>query len=911
MLKKNYFKDFFRYTVLMKNLSLNIKILIIFFIPAVALIYFSFSFVELRYKKIDESSMYKLTSNITDIMSKLVHNIQIERGLSAGYIVAKNNFEYKDKLLKHYKATDKAYKEFLAFIDLKSKAKKMIIKKVGYINTPIIKQVLIDLNHVQEIRTSILDLSIKFDQEIDYYTKINKNLLKSIKSFIIILKKQNDDNNALAKLQELKEFAGLERAYIYHQILSENKEYPNLKIIKSLQRKQKINQEAFILETSLNSLEIYNKHINLKNKKNLENLRKKFIEKKLSNKDANTWFEVTTIRIDNLEKISSIILSKYIKTSNYVYNKAMNSLYITALLWIFSLISLIILSYILKKLIDNEESLIEELRISAYTFDSHEAMTITDVNGTIVKVNDAFSRITGYAREEVIGKNPRVLKSMKHSDEFYKEMWRQLHTVGKWSDDIYNKRKNGEIYPERLSITAIKNEKDITTHYIAQFLDISDVKNAQEIAQHQADHDFLTGLLNRKALIQRLNEEFIKARRHDFLHAFLFIDLDEFKNINDNYGHNIGDKLLVEVSKRLKSLLREEDILSRVSGDEFAIIILNINKDEDEAAKEISDISTKILSVLTKAFLLKEYKIKISASIGIKLFPDAEKDAASVVIHADTAMYQAKAQGKNQFVFFNKATELKLKHFKLLEDELNQAYENNEFKFHYQPKVDVVSGKLISAEALIRWQHPQKGLLYPNSFMDVATDIGMLHKITILALNDVCLFLKNMDKDTPLQNISLNISSHELLDDSFENEIIKIIQKHNIEPSKIELEIVEDELIQDFNTTILKIKSLKKFGLKFAIDDFGSGYSSITYLQKLPVDSIKIDKSFLDNISNSSNQEILKMIINMAKTFRMTSVVEGIENQRQLELIKEYKADQYQGFLFSKAIEQEQFKKLL
>ncbi|NPA60234.1 MAG: PAS domain S-box protein, partial [Epsilonproteobacteria bacterium] len=531
MLKKNYFKDFFRYTVLMKNLSLNIKILIIFFIPAVALIYFSFSFVELRYKKIDESSMYKLASNITDIMSKLVHNIQIERGLSAGYIVAKNNFEYKDKLLKHYKATDKAYKEFLAFIDLKSKAKKMIIKKVGYINTPIIKQVLIDLNHVQEIRTSVLDLSIKFDQEIDYYTKINKNLLKSIKSFIIILKKQNDDNNALAKLQELKEFAGLERAYVYHKLLSENSKYNNFAKVKELQIKQATNQEAFVLEASLETLNIYNKEISLKNELRLQNLRKKYEQNQLFSKDADYWFEITTKKINILEKISSKMLKNYINISNHIHHEAVISLYITALLWLFSIISLIVLSYILRNLIQNEESLIEELRISAYTFDSHEAMTITDVNGTIVKVNDAFSRITGYAREEVIGKNPRVLKSMKHSDEFYKEMWRQLHTVGKWSDDIYNKRKNGEIYPERLSITAIKNEKDITTHYIAQFLDISDVKNAQEIAQHQADHDFLTGLLNRKALIQRLNEEFIKARRHDFLHAFLFIDLDEFKNI--------------------------------------------------------------------------------------------------------------------------------------------------------------------------------------------------------------------------------------------------------------------------------------------------------------------------------------------------------------------------------------------
>jgi EAL domain-containing protein (putative c-di-GMP-specific phosphodiesterase class I) len=272
-------------------------------------------------------------------------------------------------------------------------------------------------------------------------------------------------------------------------------------------------------------------------------------------------------------------------------------------------------------------------------------------------------------------------------------------------------------------------------------------------------------------------------------------------------------------------------------------------------------------------------------------------------------MYQAKGQGKNQFVFFDKATELKLRHFKLLEEELNQAYEQNEFRFYYQPKVDIKTNEIIGAEALIRWQHPQKGLLYPENFMDVAIDIGMLHKITLLALNDTCIFLKELE-NTSLKSISVNISSIEILDDSFEDEIIKTIQKHNINPSKIELEITEDEIIKDFDTTILKIKELKDFGVKFAIDDFGSGYSSITYLQKLPVDSIKIDKSFLTNISDTSNQQILKMIINMADIFEMSSIVEGIENKEQLEIIKRYDADQYQGFLFSKAIKKDDFKNL-
>jgi len=574
------------------------------------------------------------------------------------------------------------------------------------------------------------------------------------------------------------------------------------------------------------------------------------------------------------------------------------------------LVSMLILAYILRTLVKKEEFLIEELRISAYSFDSHEAMTITDLNGTILKVNDAFSRITGYLPSEVIGKNPRVLKSMKHSDEFYQNMWKDLHTKGRWSDEIYNKRKNGEIYLEHLSITAIKNEENITTHYIAQFLDISELKHAQEEAQHQADHDSLTGLLNRKALLQRLNEEFIKARRHDFLHAFLFIDLDEFKAVNDTFGHKVGDMLLVEVAKRLDAMLREEDILSRVSGDEFAILILNIDKSETEAAKDVESISKKIIHELSRPFVFDEYKVNISASIGLKLFPDGEKTAQDVVVHADTAMYQAKHQGKNQFVFFDKAIELELKHFQILEEELTQADKNDEFVFYFQPKVDIQTNKIVAAEALVRWNHPQKGLLYPGSFLDVVQSIGMIHKITLKALESVCQFLES-HKDIFRGTISLNINSSELLHANFEEDIVSVIQRFDVEVSQIELEITENELIKDFDTAIIKIKKLKEFGLKFSIDDFGTGYSSITYLQKLPVDSLKIDKSFLQDISEESNREIVKMMLSMARTFNILSIVEGVENQTQLDFVKENGADMYQGFFCSQAVSEKNFIKLL
>ena len=894
----------------MKKIPFSFKILLIFLIPAITLIYFSFSFVKLKYKELNESAMYSLSAEITDSLSKLIHNIQIERGLSAGYIVAKDNSKYKVQLLKQYEKTDAAYKAMIAYVKLKTEPKKMIVQRIGYVNKPLIKQVINEFGDIESTRRDVLNLSIDFEKEMNYYTTLNKQLMKSIKSFVVLVKEQSKDGYALSKLQMLKECAGQERAYIYNMLLSGKKPKNQIKKALELIKNQNIQKESFILNTSIESTLIYN-HIMKKDiDKAIIIFREKFFHNELDSDDATRWFELATMRIDMFEKVSTMILQNYIDKSKKAHEEAIDSLYMTALLWSSFLVSMLILAYILRTLVKKEEFLIEELRISAYSFDSHEAMTITDLNGTILKVNDAFSRITGYLPSEVIGKNPRVLKSMKHSDEFYQNMWKDLHTKGRWSDEIYNKRKNGEIYLEHLSITAIKNEENITTHYIAQFLDISELKHAQEEAQHQADHDSLTGLLNRKALLQRLNEEFIKARRHDFLHAFLFIDLDEFKAVNDTFGHKVGDMLLVEVAKRLDAMLREEDILSRVSGDEFAILILNIDKSETEAAKDVENISKKIIHELSQPFVFDEYKVNISASIGLKLFPDGEKTAQDVVVHADTAMYQAKHQGKNQFVFFDKAIELELKHFQILEEELTQADKNDEFVFYFQPKVDIQTNKIVAAEALVRWNHPQKGLLYPGSFLDVVQSIGMIHKITLKALESVCQFLES-HKDIFRGTISLNINSSELLHANFEEDIVSVIQRFDVEVSQIELEITENELIKDFDTAIIKIKKLKEFGLKFSIDDFGTGYSSITYLQKLPVDSLKIDKSFLQDISEESNREIVKMMLSMARTFNILSIVEGVENQTQLDFVKENGADMYQGFFCSQAVSEKNFIKLL
>ena len=894
----------------MKKISPNIKIIAIFLVPVIALVYFSFYFINTKVENLKESSRYKLSANITNQLSNLVHNIQIERGLSAGYLVAKEKIDIEKKLLFQYKKTDNSYTKILKFIHLKSSIKKEMCEELAYKNRPLIKKIIYLISNIKDVRKNILNGSISFQDEISYYSRINTHLIRVIESFILLLQKQNSDNNALAKLQNLKENAGLERAFVYKQLLANKIDSQDNKIISDLQKIQKVQKEEFILEASINSTLIYTTLISDKELKELNQLRNAFDSSQLSSADAQKWFMKTTERINHLEEISRDILNSYIEDTNQIYTDARNSLYITAVLWLLSLISLSLLTYILRNLLKNETSYTEELRILAYTFDSHEAMTITDVQGTIIKVNKAFTTITGYEADEVIGKNPRVLKSMRHSEEFYQDMWRQLHTEGKWSDEIYNMRKNGEIYPERLSITAIKDKHNTTTHYIAQFLDISDLKKAQERAEHQADHDFLTGLANRKQLTQRLYEEFLKARRHDFLHAFLFIDLDNFKKVNDNYGHKVGDLLLQEVTLALKSMVREEDLIARMSGDEFAILILNTNKQEREAAKDIKEICNKILKIISEPFIIDMHKIEIGASIGIKLFPDGEKTAQDVIIHADTAMYQAKHQGKNQFVFFDKKIELELKQLTLLEEEIRNGFKNSEFELFYQPKVNTVSDTIYGAELLARWKHPSKGVLYPDSFIATATELHLINNFTLLALHSACSFIQKHGHLLE-GTLAINISAQELLNPSFENDLISIVTSYKIAPTKIELEITENELIENFDIALQKIQSLQKFGVQFSIDDFGTGYSSITYLKQMPVNTLKIDRSFLQNLNNTQDRELIQVIVNMAKIFNMNIVAEGIENKFDLDFIKQNEIQLYQGYYFSKAVEQEKFLDML
>ncbi len=561
------------------------------------------------------------------------------------------------------------------------------------------------------------------------------------------------------------------------------------------------------------------------------------------------------------------------------------------------------LRYAMDKIaIQHEENRMkEELAVMASAFNAHEAITITDALGNIIKVNDAFTRITGYEPEEVIGKNPSILKSGKHDREFYIEMWDAIRKEGSWKGEIYNKRKNGEIYPELLTISAVRSREGKTTHYVAHFFDITDLKAAQEQAEYRAQHDPLTELYNRQKLIEELAHLYRHDTHSGYYSAFIYFDIDGFKQINDFHTHEVGDKVLIEAAKRLKALAYEDDIVARIAGDEFAFVAADLERDETEAIKKVSILVEKIRERFQVPMEIGPHSITITFSMGIKMFPDGSKNVHEVVVDADVAMYHAKKSGKNRYRFFDDRLDLEARQFLILKNEFAGALERGELVMYYQPQLAVRSGGVRGFEAVVRWRHPQRGLLYPADFIHVTTSNRLNYELTAYVIREVCRQILAWQREWEGfdYRVAVNISGEQFNQKDFDRRIIALVEETGVDPSLLEFEIVEDTLMHDIDYSIGLIERFRAFGIRFSIDDFGTGYSSFNYLKKLPVNALKIDGSFIRDFAEGHNREVIRMIIETSHIFGLVSIAEGVENEEVLAFLKECGCDCYQGYLFS------------
>jgi len=547
----------------------------------------------------------------------------------------------------------------------------------------------------------------------------------------------------------------------------------------------------------------------------------------------------------------------------------------------------------------------KKLRLASTVFQTAtEAVMVTDANNLIVAVNQAFTLITGYQEAEVLGKDPELLSSGHHDIDFYEEMVDELTTTGKWQGEICNRRKNGEVYYEWLSITALKNQVGELESYVALFSDITKRKKAEDKIYHQANYDSLTGLANRNLFIDRFEQSLAVAKRENKSVALLFIDLDGFKNVNDTFGHSKGDLLLKYAAQRIESAVRTSDSVARLSGDEFAIMLCG---DNDVYSNE--KVATKVLAELAAPFQLEETEAHVTASIGIAIFPDDGHMPEDLLAKADSAMYKAKEKGKNNVQFFTKEMDIKAQQRRSLEVELRKSIKNNELVLHYQPIHELETGKVVSAEALIRWVHPQRGLISPIDFIPLAEDIGFIVEIGDWVLAQACKQVKiwqNQLEFTP--KISVNISSVQLHRPDFIDKLKGVLAKSKIPPEALTLEMTESLLIEEDSHTLDKLQTIRDLGIDLSIDDFGTGYSSLSYLKRFPISILKIDRAFIKDITTNREDEALTCaILSIAKSLNLKVVAEGVEEKAQCDMLAKHNCQFVQGYFFSKPITGEAF----
>ena len=543
-------------------------------------------------------------------------------------------------------------------------------------------------------------------------------------------------------------------------------------------------------------------------------------------------------------------------------------------------------------------------RVAAIAFESQQGMIITDPQTRIIKVNKAFSRITGYTETEVIGQPTRMLGSGHQGPEFYKELWKMLTENGFWEGEIWNRRKNNEVFPEWLTISAVRDEQGQVINYVASLTDITERKSAEQKIQHLAFYDPLTNLPNRRLLRDRLQQAMVLCGRKGMYGALIFLDLDDFKNVNDLYGHQVGDELLCQVARRLSLTLREQDTVARLGGDEFVILLEGLESCAEEAGTQVEHIGIKLLQALREPYLVSGHRFNNSASLGIVMFNDAHHSVDELMQHADLSMYSSKALGKNALSFYDPQMQAVVSKRLQLEEDIRRGLAEEEFVIYLQPQAGV-NGYLEGAEALVRWQHPQRAVLGPGVFIEIAERSDLIEVMDLATLRQGCELLarwSNQPQRAAL-SLSVNISSRLLYRDDFIDLIKHLLDETQANPLRLKLEITESLLLTDKEKAVMRMQSLREMGIRFSIDDFGTGYSSMAYLQQLPLDQLKIDQSFVRDLpENTSGLAIVRAILAMAHSLNLEVIAEGVETLAQRDALSDSGCKHFQGYLFGKPV---------
>jgi diguanylate cyclase (GGDEF)-like protein/PAS domain S-box-containing protein len=551
----------------------------------------------------------------------------------------------------------------------------------------------------------------------------------------------------------------------------------------------------------------------------------------------------------------------------------------------------------------------EKVRQAARVFSSTaEGVTITDLDGTIIDVNEAFCEITGYTREEAVGQNPRILQSGRHDGRFYRDMWTHLLRDGCWRGEIWNRRKTGESYPEMLTISTVRDDSGQASGFVAVFSDITSVKQTEARLEHLAHHDPLTQLPNRLLFSSRLRQSLAYSARSQAHLAVMFIDIDRFKQINDSLGHNAGDNLLIQIATRLQNIIRIEDTVARISGDEFIVMLENIG-----SVEHVTVVARKIMDAFQQPFDLEDNELRVTCSIGISLYPEDGRESSILMRNADAAMYRAKADGRNNYQFYTREMTSAAFEQVFLENAMRNALEHGEFRLVYQPQVSLLDRRVTGIEALLRWHHPEQGVISPGRFIPIAEQSGLIRKIGTWVLDEACRQARQwLDDGLDFGRIAVNVSGSQIQQAGFADHVQETLERRGLAADRLELEVTESFLMQKVDESLLQLDRLNTMGIALAIDDFGTGYSSLAYLKQLPVRKLKIDRSFVGDIPGDSNDmAISEAVIALAHALDLEVIAEGIESDAQADFLVSKGCTLGQGFLYSRPLVAESMALLL
>lgn len=556
-----------------------------------------------------------------------------------------------------------------------------------------------------------------------------------------------------------------------------------------------------------------------------------------------------------------------------------------------------------------------ELGIAAAAFESQEAMVVTDANCVILRVNKAFSEMTGYRPEEAIGQTPRILQSGLHDKSFYETMWESINRTGSWQGEIWDRHKSGSIVPKLLTISAVTGRDGTVSNFVGTQTDISERKLAEEKIRHLAFFDHLTDLPNRTMLADRLNQALVASERAGKYGAILFIDLDHFKTLNDTLGHDQGDLLLMQVAAILSRNIRKGDTVARLGGDEFVVLLCDLKGDVQLVVRHVEATARKFLQMLKQDYPLRGTSFHISASIGVSLFFGTSVSVDELLKQADLAMYKSKEAGRNAFTFFDPAMSAHMLARTRTDANLRLALKNEQFVLHYQPQVDGPTGSIVGAEALIRWNHPTLGVVFPNDFIQIAEESGLILPIGQWVLTSACRQLAVWAAQPAMKDLSLavNVSVQQFRQPDFAEQVLATLATTGANPCRLKLELTESLFVQNIDDIIGKMSILKAQGVSFSLDDFGTGYSSLAYLSRLPLDQLKIDRSFVHDIDSSDNNVVIcAATIKLAHSLGMVVVAEGVESESQRYFLTTvHRCDFLQGYLFGKPMPIGDFEELL